>query len=66
LKAVKETDMEKAKESLGNLIGAFGRNSERKCAKLALEKFQEFPEFDSIHNEYHSQYTQKDCGSEKC
>jgi hypothetical protein len=44
----KERDMEKAKESIGELIEAFGRNSDRECAKLALEKFQEFPEFDSI------------------
>jgi hypothetical protein len=44
----KEEDIEKAKESIGDLIEAFGRNSDRKCAKIALEKFQEFPEFDSI------------------
>jgi hypothetical protein len=44
----REIDMEKAKESLSNLIEAFGRDSGRKCAKLALEKFHEFPEFDSI------------------
>jgi predicted HTH domain antitoxin len=44
----KGIDMEKAKESIGNLIQAFGRKSDRKRTKLALEKFQEFPEFDSI------------------
>jgi hypothetical protein len=40
--------MEKAKESLGNLMKAYGRDSDRKCEKLALEKFHEFPEFDSM------------------
>jgi len=44
----REIDTEKAKESLSNLIEAFGRDSGRKCAKLALEQFHEFPEFDSI------------------
>jgi hypothetical protein len=44
----KETDMEKAKESIGNLIKAFGRASGRECAEIALEKLNEFPEFDSI------------------
>jgi hypothetical protein len=44
----KEEDMEKAKDSIGDLIEAFGRLSDRKCAKIALERFQEFPEFDSI------------------
>jgi hypothetical protein len=43
-----ETDMEKAKTSIGDLIEAFGRTSERDSAKLALHRFQEFPEFDSI------------------
>jgi len=43
-----EKDMEKAKESIGNLIEAFGRKSDRPCAKIALERFHEFPEFDSI------------------
>jgi hypothetical protein len=43
-----EEDMEKAKESIGNLIEAFGRKSDRHCAKLALKQFHEFPEFDSI------------------
>jgi hypothetical protein len=43
-----EKDMEKAKASIGELIEAYGRNSNRASAKLALEKFQEFPEFDSI------------------
>jgi hypothetical protein len=40
--------MEKAKESIGKLVEAFGRKSDRHCAKLALERFREFPEFDSI------------------
>ena len=44
----RDEDMEKAKVSIGNLIDAFGRDSDRKCAKIALEKFNEFPEFDSI------------------
>jgi hypothetical protein len=44
----REEDMEKAKISIGNLIEAFGRNSDRNCAKIALDKFHEFPEFDSI------------------
>ncbi|OEU13909.1 hypothetical protein FRACYDRAFT_242263 [Fragilariopsis cylindrus CCMP1102] len=44
----REQDMEKAKESIGKLIEDFGRASDRKCAKLALEKYNEYPEFDSI------------------
>jgi hypothetical protein len=44
----KEEDIEKAKVSIGDLIEAFGRNSERNYEKIALEKFQEFPKFDSI------------------
>jgi hypothetical protein len=44
----KDNDIEKAKQSIGDLIEAFGRSSDRKCAKIALDKFQEFPEFDSI------------------
>jgi hypothetical protein len=44
----KEDDIEKAKESIGELIEAFGRNSERKCAKIALDKYLKFPEFNSI------------------
>jgi hypothetical protein len=43
-----EADMEKAKASIGDLIEAFGRTSDRDSAKLALDKFQEYPEFDSI------------------
>ena len=43
-----ETDMEKAKASIGDLIEAFGRTSDRNSAKIALERFQEFPEFDTI------------------
>jgi hypothetical protein len=43
-----ETDMEKAKASIGDLIEAFGRRSDRDSAKIALERFQEYPEFDSI------------------
>jgi hypothetical protein len=44
----KDEDIEKVKESIGEIIEAFGRNSDRKCAKIALDKFKEFPEFDSI------------------
>jgi hypothetical protein len=44
----RETDIEKAKESLGELIEAFGRNSKSTCAKIALDKFHEFPELDSL------------------
>jgi DNA-directed RNA polymerase subunit F len=44
----KDEDIEKAKELIGELIEASGRNSDRKCAKIALDKFKEFPEFDSI------------------
>ena len=44
----RDEDMEKAKDSIGSLIEAFGRESDRTCAKIALERFQEFPEFDSI------------------
>jgi hypothetical protein len=44
----REKDIENAKDSIGKLIEAFGRSSERKCAKIALDKFYEFPEFDSI------------------
>jgi hypothetical protein len=43
-----EKDMEKAKLSIGDLIEAFGRTSDRDSAKIALERFQEYPEFDSI------------------
>jgi hypothetical protein len=43
-----EADMEKAKASIGDLIEAFGKTSDRDSAKIALEKFQEYPEFDSI------------------
>ena len=43
-----ERDMEKAKESIGNLIEAFGRKSDRPSAKLAVQRYHEFPEFDSI------------------
>jgi hypothetical protein len=43
-----ETDMERAKVSIGDLIEAFGRTSDRDSAKIALERFQEYPEFDSI------------------
>jgi len=43
-----ETDMERAKSTIGELIEAFGRTSGRDSAKIALEKFQEYPEFDSI------------------
>jgi hypothetical protein len=43
-----ETDMEKAKASIGDLIEAFGRTSNRDSANIALERFQEYPEFDSI------------------
>jgi hypothetical protein len=43
-----EADMEKAKASIGDLIEAFGRTSGRDSAKIALDKFQEYPEFDSI------------------
>jgi hypothetical protein len=43
-----ETDMERAKASIGDLIEAFGRTSDRDSAKIALARFQEYPEFDSI------------------
>jgi hypothetical protein len=43
-----ETDMERAKAAIGELIEAFGRTSDRASAKTALERFQEYPEFDSI------------------
>jgi hypothetical protein len=43
-----ETDMERAKSKIGDLIEAFGRTSDRDSAKIALERFQEYPEFDSI------------------
>jgi hypothetical protein len=40
--------MERAKSMIGELIEAFGRTSDRASAKIALERFQEYPEFDSI------------------
>ena len=43
-----EKDMEKAKISIGNLIEAFGRKGGRPTAKIALARYHEFPEFDSI------------------
>jgi len=43
-----EADMEKAKASIGELIEAFGRTSDRDSTKIALERFQEYPEFESI------------------
>jgi hypothetical protein len=43
-----EIDMERAKVTIGELIEAFGRTSDRDSAKIALARFQEYPEFDSI------------------
>jgi hypothetical protein len=61
----RETDTEKAKEYLGNLIEAFGRDSDREFAKIALKNLLSFP--NSIaYNKYQCQYNQKDGGSEKC
>ena len=43
-----EKDMEKAKEYIGDLLEEFGRRGDRPTAQIALERFREFPEFDSI------------------
>ena len=43
-----EKDMEKAKGYIGDLLDEFGRRGDRPTAQIALERFKEFPEFDSI------------------